>query len=180
MFKDRGNKVKAEIPGSSLADIAFLLLVFFLVTTAFNTDTGIGLVLPPPPQEENPPPKINDRNMLSILVNAEGLVLIEDQLTPMNQVKGKVKAFITNRGQNPKMSESPKEAVISIKTARQTTYDVYVDMLDEVIGAYKEVRNAVSQRKFGKPFGALPDNSEAQEKIEDLIPKAISIAEPAE
>lgn len=180
MFEERQKKVSAEIPSSSLADIAFLLLIFFLVVTTIDTDTGIGLVLPPPAQENQPPPKLNDRNMLDILVNKQGLVLLEEQPTPISQVKRKVKEFITNRGQNPNLSDSPDEAVVSIKTDRQTTYSVYIDMLDKVIGAYKEVRNAVSMRKFGKPFNALPDNSKQQEKIEDLIPKQISIAEPAE
>lgn len=180
MFRERQQKVSAEIPSASMADVAFLLLIFFLVVTTFDTDTGIGLVLPPPPQENQAPPKINDRNLLDILVNAQGLVLIDDQLTAMSQVKRKVKAFITNNGQDPTMSDSPDKAVISIKTDRNTTYSVYIDMLDRVIGAYKEVRNAVSMRKYGRPFTSLPEASEAQETVEDLIPRAISIAEPAE
>ena len=180
MFKERQQKVSAEIPSASLADIAFLLLIFFLVVTTIDVDTGIGLVLPPPPQENNPPPKINDRNLLNILVNADGLVSIDDELTPMSQVKRKVKTFILNRGQNPELSDSPEEAVVSIKTARETTYQIYIDMLDRVIGAYKEIRNAASLREYGKPFEALEEGSEAQEAIEDMFPKQISIAEPAE
>lgn len=180
MFKERGQKTSAEIPSSSLADIAFLLLIFFLVVTTIDTDTGIGLVLPPPPQENQPPPQINDRNLLNILVNAEGLVLIDEQLTPMSQVKRKVKAFITNRGQDPTLSDSPEEAVVSIKTSRETTYEIYIDMLDKVIGAYEEIRDAVAMREYGRPFDALPAGSEAQETVEELIPKQISIAEPAE
>lgn len=178
MFRERRHKVSAEIPGSSLADIAFLLLIFFLVATSFNTDSGIGLVLPPPSKPNQPPPEINERNLLNILVNAQGLVSIDGTLTPMNQVENKVRAFITNRGQDPNMSDSPTAAVISIKTARETTYSIYIDMLDKVIGAYKDVRNTVSIQKYGKPFSALIKGSEAQETIEDLIPRQISIAEP--
>jgi len=180
MFEEKESKVSAEIPGSSLADIAFLLLVFFLVVTTFDTDTGIGLVLPPPPQENQPPPEINERNLMNILVNAQGLVLINDNLTPMNEVERKVKAFITNRGEDPSMSDSPDKAVVSIKTARETTYSVYIEMLDQVIGAYKEARDEVSNSKYGKPYSALSEGSEEQKTIEELIPRQISIAEPAE
>ncbi len=180
MFKERQQRASAEIPSSSLADIAFLLLIFFLVVTTIDVDTGIGLVLPPPPQENQPPPQINDRNLLNILVNAQGVVLIDEELTPMSQVKRKVKAFILNRGEDPTLSDSPEEAVVSIKTSRETTYEVYIDMLDRVIGAYSEIRNAASLARYGVPFEALPDNSEKQETIEELYPKAISIAEPAE
>lgn len=180
MLKKRESKVSAEIPSASLADIAFLLLIFFLVVTTIDVDTGIGLVLPPPPQENQPPPQINDRNLLNILVNAQGVVLIDEELTPMSRVKQKVKAFILNRGEDPTLSDSPQEAVVSIKTHRETTYEVYIDMLDKVIGAYKEIRNAASQSRYGVPFEALPDNSEKQETIEELFPKQLSIAEPAE
>ncbi len=180
MFRERQQRASSEIPSSSLADIAFLLLIFFLVVTTIDVDTGIGLILPPPPQENEPPPQINERNLLNINVNAEGLVQVDEELTPISQVKRKVVEFITNRGQNPELSDSPEEAVVSLKTARATTYSIYIDVLDQIVGAYEEARNAVAMREYGEPFSALEDGSVEQETIEDMIPKQLSIAEPAE
>ncbi len=180
MFKKREKRVSSEIPSSSLADIAFLLLIFFLVVTTIDSDTGIGLVLPPPAPEDQPPPEINDRNLLNILVNAQGIVLIDEEPTAIDQVERQVVTFITNQGEDPTLSDSPDEAVVSIKTDRETPYRIYIDMLDEVIGAYSEVRNAAALSEYGVEFEALEEDSEAQEAISDMYPKQISIAEPAE
>ena len=76
------------------------------------------------------------------------------------------------------MSESPDKAIISIKTQRATPYSVYIDMLDEVVGAYEELRNTASQAKFGRTYDGLEDGSEQQQTIQDMYPKKISIAEP--
>lgn len=168
----------AEVPGSSLADIAFLLLIFFLLVTHINVDTGIGLVLPPKPKPNQQPPKIKDRNILDILVNAQGQVLINDTPTPVSQIKQKVKKFINNKGQNPNLSDSPQDAVVSIKTSRKTTYGIYISMIDKVVGAYKDLRDAASQARYGKNYNQLKDGSAAQTAIQKLYPKQISIAKP--
>jgi biopolymer transport protein ExbD len=178
MLIGKRERTNAEIPGSSLADIAFLLLIFFLLVTHINVDTGIGLVLPPKPKPNQQPPKIKDRNILDILVNANGQVLINDTETPMSQVEQKVKSFINNKGQDPNLSVSPQKAVVSIKTSRQTTYSVYISMIDKVVGAYKELRNSASEAQFGKKYKELEDGSAAQTKIKDMYPKQISIAKP--
>lgn len=168
----------AEIPSASLADIAFLLLVFFLLVTTIDVDTGIGLVLPPEPEEDMEPPPIKERNMLKILVNAQGMVLLDEEPTSITDVKQKVKEFIDNNGQDPDLSESPDKAIVSIKTDRQTPYSVYINMLDEVVGAYDELRNTASQDRFGRSYESLDENSEEFEVIKDMYPKKISIAEP--
>lgn len=178
MLIKKRQRDSAEIPSSSLADIAFLLLIFFLLVTTIDVDTGIGLVLPPAPQENQQPPPIKERNILNILVNEEGLVLMDEEPTPVGQVKTKVKEFIDNNGQNPELSDSPEDAVISIKTSRQTPYSIYIDMFDEVVGAYAELRNAAAQAEFGVNYRALEEDSPAQDKIADMYPKQISIAEP--
>lgn len=180
MLIKKRDRDSADIPSSSLADIAFLLLIFFLLVTTIDVDTGIGLVLPPAPQENQKPPPIKERNILNILVNEEGLVLMDEDPTPVDQVKTKVKEFIDNNGQNPELSDSPDKAIISIKTSRQTPYKIYIDMFDEVVGAYTELRNAAAQAEFGVNYGALEEDSPAQEKIGDMYPKQISIAEPDE
>jgi biopolymer transport protein ExbD len=178
MLLGKREREDAEVPGSSLADIAFLLLIFFLLVTHINVDTGIGLVLPPKPKPNQPPPKIKKRNILDILVNSQGQVLINDTPTPISQVKQKVKSFINNKGQNPNLSDSPKKAVVSIKTSRQTTYAIYISMIDKVVGAYQDLRNAASQTRYGKNYDQLKNGSAAQKAIQKLYPKQISIAKP--
>lgn len=180
MLLKKRNRDDAEIPSSSLADIAFLLLIFFLLVTTIDIDTGIGLVLPPAPDENVEPPPIKERNLLNINVDPQGRVLLDDEITPIPQVKQRVKAFITNRGQDADLSESPDKAIISIKTSRQTPYRIYINMLDEVIGAYRELRNAAAQERYGRDFTFFEEGSEQYETIKELYPKKISIAEPDE
>src|SRR5699024_2588732 len=115
-----------------------------LVAT-IDIDTGIALQLPPAPEENQEPPPVKERNMLKILVNAQGMVLIDEEPTPVPQVKQKVKDFVSNRGQDPTLSDSPDKAIVSIKTDRQTPYGIYIDMLDEVMGAYAELRNQAAR-----------------------------------
>ena len=170
----------AEIPSSSLADIAFLLLIFFLLVTTIDVDTGIYLTLPPAPQENQPPPKINDRNILNILVNSQGLVQIDEEATPIPQVKQKVKEFVDNKGADPNLSTAPDDAVVSIKTTRDTPYKIYIDVFDEVVGAYIELRNIAAQAEFGRDYTELVEGGPAKEQIKDMYPRQLSIAEPDE
>lgn len=169
-----------EINGSSLADIAFLLLIFFLVVTTINVDAGIGLVLPPIPDDTTPPPPVRDRNLLNILVDAQGRVLMDGEIAVITEVREIVKEFVDNPNNIADLSESPDDAIVSIKTDRRTPYNVYIDMLDEVMGAYAELRNGASQARFGVPYDSLEDDSVEQEEINNLYPKRISIAEPDE
>lgn len=180
LMKKKQRREGGEIPSSSLADVAFLLLIFFLVTTTINIDTGIGLVLPPPPDPGQQPPPIKDKNLLKILVNSQGMVLIEDKPSAVNQVKQKVMDFVDNHGKDPNLSDSPEKAIVSIKTDRKTPYETYIDMLDEVKGAYRELRDKASMARFGKKYGQLEDNSDQQQEIKDMYPQKISIAEPDE
>jgi biopolymer transport protein ExbD len=176
MLNKKREREDPEINGSSLADIAFLLLIFFLVTTTIDVDTGIGLVLPPEPEENVEPPPVKERNMLKILVNTQGMILINEEPSAIGEVKQKVKDFVSNRGQNPNLSDSPDKAIVSIKTDRQTPYKIYVDMLDEVMGAYRELRDQAALARYGKRYGKLGDA--AQKEINGVIPKKISEAEP--
>lgn len=178
MLKKRTRK-DVEIEGSSMADIAFLLLVFFLVVTTIDVDTGIGLVLPPIPDDVEPPP-IRERNMLRILVNAQGMILLNDDPVSTAQVKDRVMEFVDNPTDDPTLSESPDDAIVSIRTDRQTPYNIYIDMLDEVMGAYNELRHRASMERFGVPYTSLEEDSIQQEQIRELYPKRISIAEPDE
>ena len=177
MLKKRERET-AEINGSSMADIAFLLLIFFLVTTTINVDTGIGMVLPPPLDPEVEPPPIRERNLMNILVNAQGLILMDEQPVSIAEVKDKLIEFIDNPTNNEELSMSPEAAIVSLKTQRETPYNIYIDMLDEVMSAYKDLRDAASRSNYGVEFAQLKENSPQQEQIKDMYPKKISIAEP--
>lgn len=179
MLLKKRSREDAQINGSSMADIAFLLLIFFLVTTTINVDTGIGLVLPPPLDDQEPPP-IKQKNLMNILVNTQGLILMDEKPTPITEVATTLIEFIDNNGRDPELSDSPQAAIVSIKTQRETPYRIYIDMLDEVMGVYKQLRDNASMANYGVPYGNLQDGSDRQEAIKDLYPKKISIAQPEE
>ncbi|MGA0256053.1 MAG: ExbD/TolR family protein [Rhodothermales bacterium] len=172
---------EAEIPTSSMADIAFLLLIFFLVTTTIDVDTGIGMVLPPKLEDDVEPPPIKERNVLKILVNEQGLVLVEDQPSAVQLIREEVKKHVLNNGEDPRYAEETGKALVSIKTARQTPYDAYIGVMDEVWMAYFEMWDAEA-RALGFPdYATYVDSIEeadAENAIRDKIKAAISIAEP--
>lgn len=177
MLFNKPNRTKAEINGSSMADIAFLLLIFFLVTTTINVDTGIGLVLPPPITE--PPKEVKARNIMNILVNSEGVIMMDENQTKIQDIQFELKKFITNRGRDENLSESPQKAIISIKTQRKTPYSVYIDVLDEIMGCYKDLRDEAAYSNFGVAYGQLKSGTEQQSRIKKMYPVNISLAEPA-
>lgn len=187
----RQDRDEAKVPTAGLADIAFLLLIFFLVTTTINVDTGIGMTLPPKLEDEEPPP-VKERNLFNILVNAQGELLIEDERADIGELRDQVKAHVTNFGDDPDLSESPDDAVISIKTDADTPYETYIDVLDEVWMAYREIWDQIArtnQTPGGDDAGLDQTYDSYQEyyntldpEDENLIREAfkaqISIAEP--
>lgn len=180
MFRKKRKRVDPEIPSSSLADMAFLLLVFFLIVTTIDSDTGIGMVLPPPPDETNPPPPIRERNLLKILVNSQGLILINERPAAVQEVRERVIAFVSNNGRDENLSVSPLAAIVSIKTDRQTPYRTYISMMDEVRGAYKELRDAEARAKFGMTYDEYKSRlvTASEDIIKEVYPMNVSIAEP--
>ncbi len=164
MLRKRTNR-DVEIPTSSMADISFLLLLFFLVTTTIDVDTGIGLTLPPPVDDAEEV-KIKSENILKVLVNAAGDVLIDDEITSVPQinqiVKNKLKA-------NDKL-------IISVKVDRDTPYRVYIATLDQVKQAYADLRDEAAVARFGVPMKQL--TREQLQQIRDQVPQRISLAEP--
>ncbi len=163
----RRKRVEAEIPSASMADIAFELMIFFLVATTFDVDTGIGLVLPPA-AETTEQVKVKQSNIAKLLVNAAGEVLLDGELITVQQIKETIKNKIK---QNPKL-------IISIKTDRETNYSKYIEVLDELKLAYNDLREEYSLKQFGKSFKDL--TKEQQEEVKKEIPIRISIAEPGE
>ena len=163
-----------------MADIAFLLLIFFLVTTTINVDTGIGMTLPPPLQEEQEPPPVKDRNILNILVNAQSEVLMEDEPSSVAQVRDEVKRFVLNPTGSAQLSESPDDAVVSIKTSSATPYETYIAVLDEIWMAYFDMWDALAREQGLANYRAYEATLAPGEEnvIREQIPGNISIAEP--
>lgn len=192
--KRRGDREEASIPTAGMADIAFLLLIFFLVTTTINVDTGIGMTLPPKLKPEQEPPPVKERNLMNVLVNAQGDVLIDEEEARVAEIRDRVKKHVLNYGQDPSLSASPDDAVISIKTDAQTPYSTYIEVLDEVWMAYREIWDQIartnqlpgpdggsagleqtysSYREYYTQLGPDEEN-----KIREAFGAQISIAEP--
>lgn len=160
-------KDEPEIPSGSLADISFLLLLFFLVTTTIDVDTGIGLVLPPW-VENAEEVKIKSDNIASIIVNEVGDVLLNEKIIGVPQIKDEM---IRRISENDKL-------ILSVKTFRDTPYRIYIDVLDQLKQAYNQMRNEYSLQNFGVP---LDQATPAQvDEIRDAIPQRISLAEPTQ
>ena len=185
LLKKRKNR-DAEIPSAAMADIAFLLLIFFLVTTTINADKGIYMQLPPKLDVENEPPEINQRNLLNVLVAADGQVLVDSEVIQISQIRDVVKRHITNNGREAQFSVSPDKAVVSFKTKRGLSYDNYIAVLDELKSAYNELRDQEARQQFGMTYGEyrarLPEDPETGERATDEVaekyPLKISLAEP--
>ncbi|OOG75286.1 biopolymer transporter ExbD [Algoriphagus sp. A40] len=200
------NRMSNEINAGSMADIAFLLLIFFLVTTTIASDKGILNILPPKQDPNVPPPdiKVNERNIFNILINANDDLLVEGEYrrTPEG-LDQDIKDFILNFGapdeeavalfnslpasiqakalRRPESSDNPGEAVISIKTNRGTSYELYLEVFDMAKKAYFEIY-AERVGLSADEYRALTDDDEASKMLQDKgkagIPMAISIAEP--
>lgn len=165
-----------EINAGSMADIAFLLLIFFLVTTTMDTDTGVRASLPPLPEEDQILPEINKRNVLEIRVNSANQLLVEGELMDISELKDFTKKFITNYGRDKNLSDNPNEAIVSLQNDRGTEYDIYIQIQDNLRIAYREVQDAEAQKKYGLNYSQL--NEDEKKVIKAIIPQKISEAEP--
>lgn len=173
--KSSRDRLNNEINAGSMADIAFLLLLFFLVTTTIAEDKGVLVLLPPWSDEKPQDVKIHQRNVFSVLVNANNQLLVRGEEMDIDKLKETAKEFIINPNRRDDMSESPQKAVISLKNDRGTKYGRYLEVYNELKAAYSELRNDRSQQKFGKFFDDLTQD---QRKIViDEIPLILSEAE---
>lgn len=121
--KKKDKRAEPEIPTASMADIAFLLIIFFLVTTSFNQETGITLTLPPISEAEEV--QVRSKNILNIWVNAAGEVLLAEGIVSLQQIEPEVKRRVQ---ENPLL-------IVSLKTDRDTEYDIFIQVLDKVMKA---------------------------------------------
>ena len=168
------DRMSNEINAGSMADIAFLLLIFFLVTTTIAEDKGILVKLPIWSEEEPDITKLKERNVFSVLVNAQNQLLVRGEPMRVEELKDFAKEFIANPTNRPDLSE---KAIISLKNDRGTEYGTYLSVYNELKAAYNELWNELAQKKYGRDYS--DDMPYAYRKaIRDEIPMVLSEAEP--
>jgi len=194
-----------EVSAGSMADIAFLLLIFFLVTTTIETDAGLDRMLPPiePPDTDV---VIKEKNIFQVSINKDGQLLADGELTKLQDLRGKAMSFLDNGGapsgsadyckyckgkRDASSSDSPAKAIISLKGDRETKYGTYITVQNELVGAYNDLRNRESNRLYKKNFTDMEAeylNPETDEdvkeelkekvkRIQGLFPQKLSEAE---
>ncbi len=165
-----------EINAGSMADIAFLLLIFFLVTTTMESMYGVSRKLPPPPDPTQKPPIVKERNILEILINRNDQLMIEEHPATFKEIKGEVIKHVTNFGKDPRYAVSPEKAVVNITHDRGTSYKTYISVYNEILSAYNEIRNQEAMQKYGKPFDQLTPAQ--QDEIKKKYPQIVAEATP--
>ncbi len=192
-----------EVNAGSMADIAFLLLIFFLVTTTIEVDSGINSKLPP----DIPPPdvKIKQKNIFTVEISKDNQLLVEDELMQMKDLKAAALKFIDNGGgqgdiactyckgdKDPASSDNPGKAIVSLQNSRGTNYETFITAYDQLAGAYTILRNRLSTRLYNRTFDEMESSykdtkspefksPKLKEKINDIktkYPRIISKAEP--
>lgn len=188
----KGKRSVPDINSSSTADIAFLLLIFFLLTTSMDTDRGLARRLPPPPEKDakvDDEVTVKERNVLQILLNKNDQLMCNGEQITVKELRERAKEFIANPTDDPNMPEKhPKNIpglgdvmvtdkhVISLQNDRGTTYSEYIKVQNELVAAYNELRDELSQEKWGKSYSELDESR--QEAVRDFYPQRISEAEP--
>ena len=187
----RAKKKVPEVNSSSTADIAFLLLVFFLCTTTMAVNKGLARRLPPPvPAEQKTQDlKVKERNVFVVLLNSNDQLLVQGEYTEVAELKDKAKEFIKNESNAENLPEKEvieveyfgnvavtKNHVISLQNDRGTSYAAYINVQNELVAAYNELRNDLAKAKFGQIYDDLQEDQ--QKAIQKIYPQKISEAEP--
>ncbi|MDG1731110.1 MAG: biopolymer transporter ExbD [Algibacter sp.] len=156
-----------EVNAGSMADIAFLLLIFFLVTTTIETDSGINRKLPPM-EESDEDVIIKQKNIFTVLLNGKDQLLVEDELMELKDLRKAAREFLDNGGdgscnfckgkRDPASSDNPDKAIISLANNRETTYKTYIAVQNELVAAYNELRDARAEALYGKSFAEMESN----------------------
>ncbi|MCQ2606033.1 MAG: biopolymer transporter ExbD [Bacteroidales bacterium] len=187
-----GKKVP-EINSSSMADISFMLLIFFLVATTMDTDTGLFRMLPPyqDPTEQQEDIKVLDKNLFVVLVNKDDKLMVEKKPMHPRDLRKACKEFLMNMNNDNEDKRYPgyteedipgigkvkvTKAIVSIQNDRGTSYAKFIEIQNEIVAAYNEVKDYYSVKYFKKPFNDLKENQ--QDIIKKIIPQKISEAEP--
>ncbi|MCF4100299.1 biopolymer transporter ExbD [Gillisia sp. M10.2A] len=193
-----------EVNAGSMADIAFLLLIFFLVTTTIETDRGISRKLPPIQDENVEPPVIKQKNIFTVIVNRNNDLLVEDELMQLKDLRKAAMDFLDNGAgtgddactycqgaKDPTSSDNPEKAIISLVNDRKTEYRTYISVQNELVAAYNMLRNREARRMYGKDFTEMEGNlndpnfkgnkaqlEERVNTIKEMYPQKLSEAEP--
>ena len=193
------NKRKVpEVNSSSQADIAFSLLIFFLVATTMNTDTGLARMLPPMPPENQQQEdiKVKERNLFLVLISGNGAIMAgtptDQQIIDLRELKTKAQEFVLNPMDTEDLPEKEdteielpdgskwvypvSQGVISLQTTRDTGYQAYIQVQNELTRAFNEIRDEVAEKKFGSKFADLTEEQRAA--VAKAVPLKISEAEP--
>ena len=181
-----------QINASSMADISFLLLIFFLVTTSMDVNQGLTRRLPAPipPDQKVEDTDINKRNLLVVKINSANQLMVQGQLMDVKQLREKAKEFIKNENDDayfPKLYEEDfgepigvlkytKEHVISVQNDVDTRYQSYLDVQNELVAAYNELRDECARKYFHKGYNELDEDQ--QKQVQKVYPQKISEAEP--
>ncbi|MBK8564668.1 MAG: biopolymer transporter ExbD [Saprospiraceae bacterium] len=169
-------KTRTEINASSMADIAFLLLVFFLVTTTIDVERGITVRLPEWSEEPPENIKINSRNIFTVLVNANNQLLVRGEPARVEELRERAKEFILNPAKKEDLAEVPGAAIVSLKNDRGTKYGIYLEVYNELKAAYNELWDEEAMAQFGEHYSEdLPKAK--KDKIKAKIPFVLSEAE---
>ena len=193
-----------EVNAGSMADIAFLLLIFFLVTTTIETDQGINRKLPQIQEEQVDPPPIKEKNIFIVLINQNEQLLVEEEIMQIEDLRAAAVAFLDNGGGSgeeacnycqgtgdPESSDNPVKAVISVQSDRQTQYGTYIAVQNELVAAYNQLRNRAANRLYGVSYEEMENNfndpswngnkadlEERIKRVQDMYPMKLSEAEP--
>ena len=189
-------KKKRSMPGinsSSTADIAFMLLIFFLTTTSMDTDRGLARSLPQPPdqnQKQQDNIIVKERNVLQVRINKDDQLMVGSEYLDIKQLRAKAKEFVANPSDDANLPEKhlknipllggdcmiTEKHVISVQNDVGTSYQAYIDVQNELVAAYNELRNELAEEKFGKTYAECSEDE--QKAIRDFYPQKISEAEP--
>ncbi len=181
-------KKTPEINASSMADVAFLLLIFFLVATTMDIDSGLNRVLPPWSEKQTEAPDIKERNLLMVHVNKYDQIAVQGEMVTIAQLKDRAKEWVLNRADDPNLPEKETKeieligsypvssGIVSLQNDRGTSYEMYMKVQNELTRAFNEIRDELSKAHFGKVYTEL--TKEQQDAIADAVPMKISEAEP--
>lgn len=186
MFGRRHNRKMPELNATSTADISFVLLIFFLITTSLDPDKGLTRILPSLSHDETlKPSQIERRNLMDIRILADGTVECRGDITEVSELKDKLKDFIDNPTASDSLPEKEltdvpmlgmcmitTKHIISIETNREAPYSCYFNVHDIIEKVYRELRDGLAERKFGVTFAAC--NDKQREAVEKYYPQHIS------
>ena len=168
MFRRRRFEQIPELNTSSTADISFMLLIFFLVTSSMDTDKGLLRQLPPPPQEQQPPQDIRKDHVFQVTLDASDQLAVNGTLLTTQQLKEQIMELVV---------ADRTDHVISIRTDRATTYEAYFRMQNAIVAAYNQLREKYARERYGKGYDELVE--EQRDEVNQYYPQRISESKPS-